>query len=324
MKILMTEPLQPIGQAQFNDHPEVTLVTPDGLDEASLVAAVADVDGIAVRSAKLTAKVLQAAQRLKAVSRHGVGYDNIHVPTLNARGIPLLLAIHANAVSVAEHTMYFVLHLAKRGRLYDAAARAANFAFRNSPVAIDIAGKTLTIVGYGRIGTRLAPRALAFDMQVNVYDPYVDQGLIEAAGCRAVSDLDQVLPQTDFLTVHCPLNDETRGMIGKPQLDQLPSRAFVINCARGGIVDETALCDALLRDGLAGAGIDVFTTEPPPMDHPLLQDERIVLSPHSAGVSVEAAQRMSFETADNLLAALTGEVRQNALANPEIAKSGPS
>ena len=318
MKILMTEPLQPIGQAQFKDHADVTLVTPEDLSEAGLIEAARDVDGIAVRSAKLTPAVLEAATNLRAVSRHGVGYDNIHVPTLNARGIPLLLAIHANAVSVAEHTMYFILHLAKRGRLYDAAARASNFAFRNSPVAIDIAHKTLTIVGFGRIGTRLAPRAAAFDMQVNVYDPYVDPDSIEAAGCKVVERLDDVLGETDFLTVHCPLNEETRGIIGAAELAALPEHSFVINCARGGIVDEEALVAALANDGIAGAGIDVYTSEPPPADHPLLQDERIVLSPHSAGVSVEAAQRMSFETADNLLAALAGDIRLNAVANPEF------
>ena len=318
MKILMTEPLQPIGQAQFNEHPDVTLVTPEALDEAALIEAAADVDGIAVRSAKLTANVLQAATRLKAVSRHGVGYDNIHVPTLSERGIPLLLAIHANAVSVAEHTMYFILHLAKRGRLYDEAARASNFAFRNSPVAIDISGKTLTIVGFGRIGSRLAPRARAFDMNVNVYDPYVHNEQIEAAGCHALNQLSDALAETDFLSVHCPLNNETLGMVSEHELQALPSHAFVINCARGGIVDEDALVQALARDELAGAGIDVFSTEPPPPEHPLLADPRIVLSPHSAGVSVEAAQRMSYETADNLLAALDGEVRMNAVANPEF------
>ena len=318
MKILMTEPLQPSGQQRFADAAGVEVVTPSGLDERALIDAVQGVQGIAIRSAKLTPAVIDAATELRAVSRHGVGYDNIHVPALSARGIPLLLAIHANAVSVAEHTMYFILSLAKRGRRYDAAARAADFAFRNAPIAIDIADKTLTIVGFGRIGTRLAPRALAFDMRVNVYDPYVDDTVIRAAGCEPVSDLAAVLPNTQFLTVHCPLNDETRGIIGRAELALLPGDAFVINCARGGIVDEAALVEALAADAIAGAGIDVYGTEPPPRDHPLLHDQRVYLSPHSAGVSVEAATRMSFETADNLLAALAGEVRAPALANPEI------
>ena len=318
LRILMTEPLQPSGRQQFENHPEVELVTPDGLDEAALIAAVQGVHGIAVRSAKITPAVVEAATELVAVSRHGVGFDNIHVPSLSARGIPLLLAIHANAVSVAEHAMYFMLSLAKRGRLYDAAARASNFAFRNAPVAIDIAQKTLTIVGFGRIGTRLAPRALAFDMNVNVCDPYVDQDAIRAAGCHPVDDFRSVLEDTDFLSVHTPLNDETRGMVGAAELSRMRPESFVINCARGGIVDETALVDALAANAIAGAGIDVYVDEPPPPDHPLLADERVFLSPHSAGVSVEAATRMSFETADNLLAALTGQVRAEALANPEV------
>ena len=184
MKVLMTEPLQPVGQALFNDHSEVELVTPKDLSEAALIEAVEGVEGIAVRSAKLTPRVLAAATALRAVSRHGVGYDNIHVPTLTSRGIPMMLAIHANAVSVAEHTMYFLLSLAKRGREYDAAARASDFAFRNAPIAVDIADKILTIVGFGRIGTRLARRALAFDMRVFVIDPFVSDDDIRRAGLR--------------------------------------------------------------------------------------------------------------------------------------------
>ena len=317
MKILMTEPLQPIGYEVFVEH-GVEVVQPDGLDEASLIAGVQGVDGIAVRSAKLTPAVLEAAGQLRAVARHGVGFDNVHVPSLNARAIPLLLAVNANAVSVAEHTMLFVLSLAKRIRRYDEAARNSDFGFRSSPVAIDIASKTLTIVGFGRIGTRLAPRALAFDMQVNVYDPYVDDALIEAAGCRPVARLHEVLGETDFLTVHCPLNDETRGIVGTEELAQMRDDSFVINCARGGIVDELALIEAVQAERIAGAGVDVFVTEPPPADHPFLKDDRFYLTPHSAGVSVEAARRMSFETADNLVHALRGEVREPALANPEI------
>ena len=313
----MTEPLQPIGYEVFVEH-GVEVVQPDGLDEASLIAGVQGVDGIAVRSAKLTPAVLEAAGQLRAVARHGVGFDNVHVPSLNARAIPLLLAVNANAVSVAEHTMLFVLSLAKRIRRYDEAARNSDFGFRSSPVAIDIARKTLTIVGFGRIGTRLAPRALAFDMQVNVYDPYVDDALIEAAGCRPVARLHEVLGETDFLTVHCPLNDETRGIVGTEELAQMRDDSFVINCARGGIVDELALIEAVQAERIAGAGVDVFVTEPPPADHPFLKDDRFYLTPHSAGVSVEAARRMSFETADNLVHALRGEVREPALANPEI------
>ena len=314
----MTEPLQPAGRRLFDDHPEVELTTPEALTEEALVEAVRGVHGIAVRSAKLTANVIEAATQLEAVSRHGVGYDNVHVPSLNARHIPLLLAIHANAVSVAEHTMYFVLALAKRGRLYDEAARQSDFGFRNAPVAVDIAHKTLTIVGFGRIGTRLAPRALAFDMRVNVCDPYVPHEQISAAGCSPVNNFRDVLGETDFLTVHCPLNDETRGLVGARELALMRPDSFVVNCARGGIVDEAALSAALAEGRLAGAGVDVYESEPPPPDHPLLGDHRVFLSPHSAGVSVEAARRMSSETADNLIAALSGDVRVAALANPEV------
>jgi len=318
MKILMTEPLQPVGRAVFEDHPEIEIISPEDLSEAALTAAVQGVEGIAVRSAKLTPKVLAAATALRAVSRHGVGYDNVDVASLSRRNIPLMLAIHANAVSVAEHTMLFVLYLAKRGRLYDLAARNSDFAFRNAPIAIDIAAKVMTIVGFGRIGTRLARRALAFDMQVNVYDPYVPEDQIIKAGCIPVADLQSVLAETDFLTVHCPLNSETRHMIGQQELALMHPDSFVINCARGGIVDETALVEALNGGTIAGAGIDVYEQEPPPANHPLLTCNQVILSPHSAGVSIEAAKRMSLETAENLIAALENRLDPLTLANPEI------
>lgn len=321
MKILMTEPLQPSGQAVFNDHPEIELITPESTSESSLIQAIEGVEGIAVRSAKLTPKVLAAATDLRAVSRHGVGYDNIDVSSLNSRKIPLMLAIHANAVSVAEHTMYFVLSLAKRGRLYDAAARQADFGFRNSPTAIDIADKVLMIIGFGRIGTRLAKRALAFDMRVMVCDPYVADSEIKTAGCIPITDFREYLSQADFLTVHCPLNNETRHMIRSDELALMHEGSFVINCARGGIVDEAALTAALDANLIAGAGIDVYEQEPPPREHPLLNDDKVFLSPHSAGVSIEAARRMSFETATNLVAALEGRADPAAYANPEVMSS---
>ena len=229
-----------------------------------------------------------------------------------------MLAIHANAISVAEHTMFFLLSLAKRGRIYDQAARESNFALRSSAIAVDIADKTLTIVGFGRIGTRLAKRALAFDMQVNVCDPYVDDAEISAAGCTPVSNFQDVLPNTDFLTVHCPLNNETRHIVSKDELSLMGPDSFVINCARGGIVDEAALMSALDSDAIAGAGIDVYETEPPAADHPFLKSDKIYLSPHSAGVSIEAARRMSTETATNLVAALSGDINPATLANPEV------
>tara|TARA_E500000331_G_scaffold14355_1_gene12590 strand:- start:10246 stop:11208 length:963 start_codon:yes stop_codon:yes gene_type:complete len=318
MKVMMTEPLQPIGIAVFEDHPDIELIRPEDTSEEALIEAARGVDGIAVRSAKLTADVLAAAPNLRGVSRHGVGYDNIDVATLTNRRIPLMLAIHANAISVAEHTMFFLLSLAKRGRIYDQAARESNFALRSSAIAVDIADKTLTIVGFGRIGTRLAKRALAFDMQVNVCDPYVDDAEISAAGCTPVSNFQDVLPNTDFLTVHCPLNNETRHIVSKDELSLMGPDSFVINCARGGIVDEAALMSALDSDAIAGAGIDVYETEPPAADHPFLKSDKIYLSPHSAGVSIEAARRMSTETATNLVTALSGDINPATLANPEV------
>ena len=235
-----------------------------------LAEKIADADGVTIRTSPLPAAVIERAERLKVVSRHGVGYDNIDVDALTRRGIPLAIAADANATAVAEHTLYFMLALAKQGLRYDRATREGRWAVRNSLDAVDLLGRRVLIMGFGRIGREVAKRCAAFGMAVMVYDPYVQANVIEAAGdYRSVPDFEAVLPETDVLTVHLPLGADSRGLIGAAELAALPAHAFVINAARGGIVDERALHDALTSGKIAGAGLDVFDQEPPPEDHPL-------------------------------------------------------
>jgi D-3-phosphoglycerate dehydrogenase len=174
------------------------------------------------------------------------------------------------------------------------------------------------IVGFGRIGSRAAPRCLAFGMTVLVYDPYVPAETIRRAGCEPVADLDAVLGQADFVSIHCPKNAETVGMFGAARLARLRPGAFLVNTARGGIVDEAALHAALLSGQVGGAGLDVFDQEPPPKDHPLLQLENVLASPHMAGVTAEAMAAMAATTARNILSVLDGTPARENVINPEV------
>jgi D-3-phosphoglycerate dehydrogenase len=317
-KVLIIQPFHEDGMKLFEARPDVACEIVDGsLEELALK--IRDADGVTIRTSLLPGAVLERAERLKVVSRHGVGYDNIDVATLTRRGIPLAIAADANATAVAEHTLYFMLALAKQGLRYDRATREGQWAVRNSLDAVDLMGRRVLVMGFGRIGREVAKRCAAFGMVVMVYDPYVQANLIEAAGdCRSVPDFEAALPETDVLTVHLPLGPESRGLIGSAELAALPAHAFVINAARGGIVDEAALHDALTSGKIAGAALDVFDQEPPPDDHPLFALDNVILSPHSAGLSKEAAIRMAISTARNVLAGIDGKLDPSMVVNREV------
>ena len=264
-KLLIIGAFHADGMKLFESRPEVALTIVDGSDEAEVAAKIEDADGVTIRTSLLPAALIERAERLKIVSRHGVGYDNIDVEALTARKIPLAIAADANATAVAEHTLYFMLALAKQGLAYDRATRENRWAVRNNLEAVDLMGRRVLIMGFGRIGREVARRCAAFGMQVTVYDPYVQANIIEQEGdYRSIPDFDAVLPETDILTVHIPLSEESRRLISTKELSRLPAHAFVINAARGGIIDEQALYDALTTGKIAGAALDVFDQEPPP------------------------------------------------------------
>jgi D-3-phosphoglycerate dehydrogenase len=317
-KVLVVQAFHGHGMKLLEARADVEYEIVDGgLEE--LAEKIVDADGVTVRTSLLPAAVIERAERLKVVSRHGVGYDNIDVDALTRRGVPLAVAADANATAVAEHTLFFMLALAKQGLRYDRATRAARWAVRNSLEAVDLLGRRVLVMGFGRIGREVAKRCAAFGMQVMVYDPYVQANVIEAAGAwRSVPDFRAALPETDVLSMHMPLGAESRGLIGAAELAALPAHAFVINAARGGIIDEAALHDALTSGTIAGAGLDVFEEEPPPAKHPLFALENVILSPHSAGLSKEAAIRMAISTARNVLAGIDGKLDPSMVVNREV------
>jgi D-3-phosphoglycerate dehydrogenase / 2-oxoglutarate reductase len=255
---------------------------------------------------------------MQVVARIGVGYDSVEVPTLTARRVPLMVAGTANSTSVAEQAFHLMIALAKRHEALDKLVRDGRWGDRHGGLPMEISGKTVVIVGFGRIGTRLARRCLAFDMQVLIYDPYVDPAAIRAAGCELVADLDAALTRADFVSIHCPKNHETVGMFNASRLAKMKPSAYLVNTARGGIIDERALHAALTAGQIAAAGLDVFEAEPTPQDNPLLKLENVVASPHMAGVTTEAVAAMAVQTAKNILSVLDGRpIRENVI-NKEV------
>ncbi|MBI3937464.1 MAG: hydroxyacid dehydrogenase [Betaproteobacteria bacterium] len=276
-----------------------------------------DAHGVALTSTPLCAADIEAAPRLRAVGRIGVGYDAVDVEALNRRGIPLMTCGTDNSPTVAEYAMFVMLALCKRSATMDALVRQGRWSQRYAALPTELLGKTVLVVGFGRIGTRIAKRCLAMEMKVQVYDPYVPAQAVRSAGCEPVADLDAALPRADFVTLHCPKTPETVDMFDAARLARMQPSARLINTARGGIVDEAALYAALAAGKLAGAGIDVFSPEPPITDNPLFTLPNVIVSPHMAGNSRESLDRAAVTVTRNLLSVLDGAPNREYVVNPE-------
>ena len=292
-------------------------ITLDVVDEVSLESyakLIVRADAVLIRTQPMPAEVIATAPRLRIVSRHGVGYDSVDVPALNARRIPLSLVGDVNSRSVAEHALMMILALARRLPDYDRATRAGEWHRRDSREAGDIAGKSLLVIGFGRIGRIVAKMAQAFEMQVMVRDPMADPAAIRDAGAVPADDLGGALAAADFVSLHIPRAGQAP-VIGTTELARMKPSAFLINTARGGLVDDAALDEALRAGRLAGAGLDVFTEEPPHPGRGLLDNERVLLTPHVAGLTQECAMRMSLAAARNILDHFAGRLDPALVVN---------
>lgn len=315
-KILVIQPLRPEAIALFEARPDVRFEVVTDYSKPNLLLNVTDADAITIRDAPLPADVLEAAPRLKVIARHGVGYDNIPMDYCTARRLPVALVGDVNAVSVAEHTMLLMLAVARAAHQLDAAVRRGDFSARTRLIGVELRGRTLLIIGFGRIGREVARRAAAFGMNVLVFDPYVDRH--QHSNAAFVDSLNEGLARANVVSVHVPLSAPTRNLIGSAELALLPHGAILINTARGGVVDEESLVHALKSGRLRGAGIDTFIVEPVPRDHPLIREPNVVLSPHSAALTEESLVAMGIATARNALAGLDGNLDPEVVVNRSV------
>ncbi|MBI3465770.1 MAG: phosphoglycerate dehydrogenase [Planctomycetes bacterium] len=309
MKVLVSDSLAEEGLRLLRDAKSIEVDVRTGLAKYALKPALTQADGIIIRSGtQLTAEVLDQPGKLRAIVRAGVGVDNIDVPTATRRGIVVMNTPGGNTVSTAEHTISLMMALSRNIPQANESLHAGRWD-RGKFTGAQLAGKTLGVVGLGRVGMAVAKRALAMEMKVLGFDPFLSPERAAEQGVETVKHLDDLLTRCDFLTVHTPLSDETRGLIGAERIAKMRRGVRIINCARGGIIDEKALEDALRSGHVAGAALDVFEQEPPG-EHPLLKLPNVIATPHLGASTAEAQVEVAIEAARLMIDFLTaGHVR---------------
>ncbi len=314
-RVLVTDPLAESGLDILRAASDVDLDYRPGLKGSDLLRAVADSDALITRSGTaVTRELVSAGNRLRIVGRAGVGLDNVDVDACTERGILVINAPTANILSATEHTMAMLLALCRNIPEAHASVKRGEWV-RSKFLGIELSGKVLGVIGLGRIGTRVTTRARAFGMRVIAYDPYIAQAVGEKVGAEMV-ELDELLAQADVITVHTPLSDETRGMIGAGEIARMKDSVILVNCARGGIYEENALAAALDSGKVSGAAIDVYEDEPPAKDHPLLKAKNAIFSPHIGANTIEAQDRVAVQTSEMVVDALRGSIFVSAVNLP--------
>jgi D-3-phosphoglycerate dehydrogenase len=319
-KVICIQPLHPEGMKILHARSDLEVIVPESQDPATWANFLPGAEAICVRLTEIPRALIEAAPNLRIIARHGVGFDNIDVAAATERGVIVATVGLSNAPSVVEHTIAMMYALAKRLFEFDRAVRAGDWQRKMKLDAIDVAGRTVLIIGLGRIGSRLAKALNALGLTCLGVDPAYTRAEIEAMGCEPVADFRSALPRADFVTVHCPLQDDTRNLIGAVELALMKPSAYLINCARGGIVDEAALLDALNSRRIMGAALDVQIEEPPAPDNPLLACDRLILTPHSAATTPETMMRSSVTVAQNVLDCFDGRLPVSHVVNPEVLK----
>jgi D-3-phosphoglycerate dehydrogenase len=315
MKVLVSDPLAQDGIDVLSEELEVDVKTK--LSEDELVDIVGEYDAMVVRSGtKVTARVIEAAKSLQIIGRAGVGVDNIDVEAATQRGILVVNAPDGNSIAAAEHAIALMFALARNVPQAHASLAGGKWE-RKKFMGVEVTGKTLGVVGMGRIGRHVARRARGLDMRVIVYDPYISDDLAEQVGVE-ICELDELLAQADFVTIHVPKAPSTIGLIGERELALMKPTSRLINCARGGIVDELALIKALDAGQLAEAALDVFSSEPLPPDSPLVGHPKITLTPHLGASTKEAQVAVAYDVAQQIVQVLAGGVAAHPVNAPMI------
>jgi D-3-phosphoglycerate dehydrogenase / 2-oxoglutarate reductase len=307
--ILVTGPeLDPNAVKLAQDHGFETVHTPAYADSAVIAELLvkSGAEGIVSRMGRIDATVMDAAPQLKVISKHGVGVDNIDLEAATARGITVLMATGANAVSVAEHAITLLLATVKRVVPLDASLHAGRWE-KPGFLGRELAGSRLGLLGMGSIAQATGQIAKGFGLELYGYDPYAKPAAFADLGVTRCESLPEFFAQCDLLSLHCPLTNETRGIVNAGSIAQMPKGAFIINTARGGLIDEAALVAAIRSGHLGGAGLDTFAVEPPAADHPFFAEPSIVLTPHIGGVTREAGARVGVDAVRGILQVLAGE-----------------
>lgn len=315
-KVLITDPLSEFGIQQLLDAPDVEVVRQTNLSPSDLLTVIGDYDALLVRSqTQVTAEVFAAGKKLKAVGRAGVGVDNIDVNAATQAGIPVINAPDGNTISTAEHSFAMLMAVARN--IPQAHKKLVDGTWdRKSFQGVELNNKVLGVIGMGRIGSEVAKRAKAFGMTVMGYDPFLTEERAQKMGVIHAT-VDEICRNADFITVHTPLTKETRHIISSREFSKMKDGVRLINCARGGIIDEKALYEALTTGKVAGAALDVYEEEPP-VDNPLVGHPKVVTTPHLGASTIEAQENVAVDVSEEILKVLRGEPFKNAVNLPSI------
>ena len=317
-KVLVSDPISQLGVDALGEGGLLDVTFKPGLSHEELLKIIPEYSALVVRSqTKVGADVIAAAKNLKAIGRAGVGVDNVDVDAATARGIVVMNTPGGNTISTAEHAFSLLVSVARKIPQADASVKCGKWD-RKSFQGVELNGKTLAILGMGRIGTEVAKRAIAFGMRVLAYDPYLSEARAKTLHVELIEKLEDALPHADFVTMHMPLTDETRHMLDAKRLALLKKGARIVNCARGGLIDEQALAEALTSGHVAGAAIDVFEQEPPDAANPLRNAPNIVFTPHLGASTAEAQESVGIEIAHTIRAALLDGTINNAVNAPSV------
>jgi len=318
LKVLVADPISQRGIDELAAGGALEVTVQTGLSEAELIKIIPDFTALVVRSqTKVNAAVLDAAKNLKVIGRAGVGVDNVDVDAATKRGVIVMNTPGGNTISTAEHAFSLLVSIARSIPQADASVKAGKWD-RKKYEGVELYNKTLGILGMGRIGSEIARRAIAFGMRVVAYDPYLSASKARSLQVELIEQIDELLPRCDFLTMHMPLTNETHHMIDARRLALCKPGIRIVNCARGGLIEESALAAALQNGQVAAAALDVFEVEPPPADFPLRALPNIVFTPHLGASTAEAQENVGIEIAQAIRAALLdGEIR-NAVNMPNI------
>lgn len=300
--ILIIQPIHEAGIKLLENNPNYNYEIIEEIKLEDIKNKIQNCDGLSIRTAKLPGEIIDLGKKLKVISRHGVGYDNVDLAAIKKNKITLTITATANAVAVAEHVMFMLLNICKRKSMYDDAVKNGKFNDRNKlPKTIELWGKNILIAGFGRIGQALIKRCLGFEMNVFVYDPFINEEKIKSLGGIKVDNLENSLSKIDMISLHLPLTNETKNLIDINLIKKMKKNCIIINAARGGIINEIDLDRALNENLIFGAGLDVFDIEPPKEDNPLLKNDKVFLSPHTAAFTEECMKRMGKETIQNII-----------------------
>ncbi len=317
-KIGVIDTMNPKGIELLRSNKNFNVEVITDLSKENLLKELPKYDGVTLRRGKLDSEVLKNCKNLKVIARHGVGYDNVDTNYLKKNNITLLITHNSTSTSPAEHIMFMILNIYKGRDMFDKMVRDGNF-HKAIHLQIDdnfeLFAKKILIIGFGRIGKKLIKKCLGFDMNVLVYDPFVDEKIIKSLGGKKIVDLEKALKETDILSMSVPLTENTKNMISYKQISSMKKNAVIINVSRGGVVNESDLNDALDKNIISFAGLDVFENEPPEINNPLLKNKRVLLSPHAATFTKECLEDMSLETAQNVIDFFNGKIDKTKIVS---------